>query len=170
MTRDDFLKYPNPWGSHRFFLWQALQATTNSLYSVVELGCGDNSTPYLLRYCEDGDRVFFSYDSDKLWADKYGSDYVKDWDKHPLWIQQYSVCLLDMAPGEYRKTALMKIDAEIIIVHDSETPGWNASDYKVRPLFSKFKYVKDDVPKEKGAPWTTALSQTIDVTKFATSE
>jgi hypothetical protein len=166
MKREQFLRDINPWGSHRALLWEALEATKDSPFPVIELGCGDNSTPFLMKYCEDNQRVFFSYDSDKAWADKYDSDYVKDWEKHPLWLGRYSVCLLDLAPGDYRRVALMKIDADIIVVHDSEPPGWNASDYKVRPLFKNFKYVKDDVPKEKGQPWTTALSNTIDVTKW----
>lgn len=166
MTKEYFVKDATGFGSHRPLLWEALQATKDSPFPIIELGCGDSSTPFLMEYREKANRVFFSYDSKKEWADKYGSDYVRDWEKHPLWLGKYSVCLLDLAPGEYRRIALMKVDSEIIVIHDSEPLGWNASDYKVRPLFSKFKYVKDDVPKEKGAPWTTALSNTIDVTKW----
>lgn len=166
MKKEAFLKDLSAWGSHRVLLFEALEATKESPFPVVELGCGDNSTPYLMEYCEKAKRVFFSFDSDKMWAEKYGSDYVKDWERHPLWLKKYSVCLLDLAPGEYRRVALMKLDSDIIILHDSEIPGWNASDYKVRPLFSKFKFVKDDQPKEKGSPWTSALSNTIDVTKW----
>src|SRR5688572_21176806 len=165
MTKEQFLKDINPWGSHRNLLWQALESTKDSPFPIIELGCGDNSTPQLTKYCKDTQRILFSYDSNKEWAEKFDADYVRDWEKHPLWLSKYSVCLLDLAPGEYRKVALMKIEADIIVLHDSEIPGWNASDYKVRPLFSKFKYVKDDVPSEKGQPWTTALSNTIDVTK-----
>lgn len=148
-------------------LWQALEATKDSIHPIIELGCGYESTPYLLRYSSESDRVLFSYDSNKEWAAKFdGTEYVPDWERNLLWLHPYSVCLLDLAPGEYRRVALMKIRAEIIVVHDSEPPGWNASDYHVRPLFSKFKYMIDDIPKEKGAPWTTCLSNTIDVTKF----
>lgn len=166
MKRDEFVTHLNPWGSHRTLLWSALEATKDHAEPVIELGCGENSTPYLMKYCEDNKRVFFTYDSNKEWANRMGSDYVKDWEKHPLWLQKYSVCLLDLAPGEYRRIALMKIDADIIVSHDSEPPGWNASDYKVRPLFSKFKYVKDHVPNGKGEPWTTAISNVIEVSKW----
>lgn len=167
MTKDDFLKDINPWGSHRTFLWMALEATKDSIFPVIELGCGDNSTPHLTQYCQDNGRVFFSYDSNQEWADKYNSHHVKDWEKHPLWLPRYSVCLLDLAPGDYRRIALRKIDADIIVLHDSEVQGWNASDYRVRPLFKHFKYVRDDIPKEKGSPWTSLLSNTVDVTKLA---
>lgn len=166
MKKEAFLKDLSAWGSHRVLLFEALEATKDSHLPVVELGCGDCSTPYLMEYCEKNKRVFFSFDSDKMWAEKYGSDYVKDWERHPLWLQKYSVCLLDLAPGEYRRVALMKLNADIIVIHDSEPKGWNASDYRVRPLFNQFKFVKDDQPKEKGSPWTTALSNTIDVTKW----
>ena len=166
MTRENFLGDLEPWGNHRKLLFESLEATKDSLYPVVELGCGEGSTPYLMKYCERHKRVLFSYDSNKEWADKYDADYVKDWENHLLWHAKYSVCLLDLAPGEYRKIALMKIDADIIVIHDSEAEGWNASDYKVRPLFRKFKYFIDDVPKVKGQPWTSAVSNSFDVTKF----
>lgn len=178
MTKEQFLKDINPWGSHRALLWTALESTKDSPFPVVELGCGDNSTPFLRQYCSDAKRNFVSYESNHEWAQKMGSTWLTDW--HPfLWFykKQYSVVLIDEAPGEHRKEAIQlfasyrvhfAVHFEILIVHDSEPPGWNASDYQVRPLFSKFKYVKDDVPKEKGSPWTSALSNTIDVTKWDT--
>lgn len=167
MKKADFLKDLNPWGSHRPLLWQALEATKHLKLPVLELGAGENSTPFLRSYCSDSDLNFRSYDSNHEWARKMGV-YFNDgnWDHLNCWNIKWSVCLLDCAPGEYRKVALMKLQADVIVIHDSEPPGWNASDYKVRPLFPKFKYVKDDVPKEKGAPWTSALSNIIDVTKW----
>lgn len=165
MMREQFVNGAKGYGSHRPLLWEALEATKDSQLPVIELGAGDSSTSFLIEYCKENKRRFFSCDSQKEWADKYGSIFISDWDKMN-WNTGYSVCLLDLSPGDYRKIALMKIRADIIVIHDSEPPGWNASDYKVRPLFSKFKYLKDDVPKEKGAPWTSALSNTIDVTKF----
>lgn len=164
MTKEKFIENLDAWSSHRPLLWQALEATKGG---VLELGAGNGSTPYLREYCKDADRHFRSYDSDLVWAKKMGVYYNDGyWDHLNCWNIHWGVVLLDCAPGEYRKIALGKISADIIVIHDSEPPGWNASDYKVRPLFSKFKYVKDDVPKEKGAPWTTALSHTIDVSKF----
>lgn len=154
------------WGSHRNLLWHALEATIGP---VIELGCGDSSTPFLYEYCQDQAREFTSYDSNKEWAAKYdqmGTFYVPDWDKSRIWQRPYGVCLLDLAPGEYRATALMKISSTVIVIHDSEPVGWNASDYRVRPLFKKFRYAIDDIPEQKGAPWTTALSNVIDVSKW----
>lgn len=163
MTKEAFLENPDPWSSHRPLLWEALEATKDSKLPVIELGAGAGSTPYLRKYCTENEIEFVSYDSNKQWADDYHSIFVKDWDKERFWDLSFKVCLLDMAPGEYRKIALMKIHADIIILHDSEIPGWNASDYKVRPLFNNFKYVIDDKAKEKGQPWTTALSNTVNI-------
>jgi hypothetical protein len=170
MTKEKFLKDVNPWGNHRFLLWQALEATKGSKLPVLELGSGPSSTPYLREYCKDEGRLFFTYETDPTWSTTMKSTFVKDWDKMTFWADRFSVVLLDCAPGEYRKVALMKLNAEVIIIHDSEPIGWNASDYKVRPLFRNFKYYKDQQPRTEGkniamgAPWTTALSHTIDVT------
>lgn len=172
MTQQQFLKNVNPWGNHRYLLYQALEATKESKLPVLELGAGPSSTPFLRQYCIDDGREFHTYETDIVWAKNMKSTFVKDWDKMTFWKDKFSVCLLDCAPGEYRKVALMKVNADIIVLHDSEIPGWNASDYKVRPLFKNFKHYIDQQPKDggqniaKGAPWTTALSNNIDVTQW----
>lgn len=171
MTKEDFIKDSQGYGSHRKLLWLSLEATKHLNLPVMELGCGDNSTPFLRKYCDDNGLELFSYDYNKEWADKFQVHHIKNWNRLPhninAWINDYSVVLVDESPGEHRKESIAILKgARILVVHDSEPPGWNASDYRVRPLFSKFKYMIDDIPKEKGAPWTTALSNTIDVSKF----
>lgn len=167
MTKEQFLKDINPWGNHRTLLWNALEATKELKLPVLELGSGPSSTPYLREWCKSEGVKFNTYETDRKWAVAMDSKWVMSWDAETFWSTHYGVCLLDCAPGEYRKVALKKLNAEIIVIHDSEPPGWNASDYQVRPLFKQFKYSKDHIPNEKGAPWTTALSNTIDVTKFS---
>lgn len=166
MTKEQFLEKLTAWASHRPMLWKALEATRGSEKPVIELGSGPGSTNYLRQYCQDEGRKFVSYESDRKWAVAMKVFYVVNWDDEMFWNGEYSVCLLDLAPGEYRKIALMKIQADIIVIHDSEPIGWNASDYKVRPLFTKFKYMVDDKNTEKGSPWTTMLSNTIDVSQL----
>lgn len=168
-TTTDFLNIQSSWGSHRKLLHMALESTCYEVDPVIELGCGYESTPYLREYCQEYGRNFFSYENKVEWAVKFGSTYVENWDKSNLWDTPYSVCLLDLAPGNYRKIALMKITATIIIIHDSEPIGWNPSDYKVRPLFDTFKYRIDDEAEVKGEPWTTAVSNYIDVSKWKIS-
>lgn len=166
MTKEDFTVKMNAYGSHRTLLWHALEAAKHTQKPVLELGSGPASTPFLRTYCANNDLGLYSYDSSPHWAEVMKVEYVSSWDKHNLWQKNYSVVLLDLAPGEYRKVALMKLKAEIIVIHDSEPPGWNASDYKVRPLFNNFKYKIDEQAEKKGDPWTTALSNTIDVSQW----
>lgn len=172
MTKEYFTKGASGYGSHRPLLWEALQATKESKFPILELGAGESSTPFIREYCLYQRRQSVHYDSNKEWAEKMNAKHCPDWDWiHWFYGQRYSVVLVDESPGEHRKVSIQlfaeyPVHSEILIVHDSEPPGWNASDYKVRPLFSKFKYVIDDIPKEKGQPWTTALSNTIDVSKF----
>lgn|SRR5690606_2082905 len=163
MTREEFLKDINNWSNYKYLLWPALQAVKGSSLPVVELGAGHGSTPLLRSFCKENGMEFFSYDNTREWAEKLGAEYVQEWDQSGLWAKQYSLCFIDMAPGEYRKKSLVKIKAEIIVIHDSEPAGWNQSDYQVRPKFSRFKYVKD---YESPGAWTTALSNTIDVTRW----
>lgn len=165
MTKQDFLKDVGNWSNHRYLLWPALEATKHLKLPVLELGCGDGSTPFLRQYCADNGLELFSYDYNKEYADKFSVPHVSDWSKI-AWRKEYGVVLVDESPGEHRKESIrLLMHAKVIVVHDSEPFGWNASDYRVRELFTKFKYVKDFTAPKPGA-WATALSNFIDVTKF----
>ena len=169
MTKEEFIGKPSNWGSHRHLLWMALEATKHFGLPVLELGCGDNSTPFLRRYCEDNNLELLSYDYDRDWAKKFNAFHVKHWDLQVDWGRQYGVVLIDESPGEHRKQSLMEANSQITIIHDSEPIGWNASDYQVRELFKWFKFTKDyQAPKPDA--WTTALSNTIDVSKWDLSQ
>jgi len=161
MTKEEFTKDLSPWSSHRKLLYDALELTKHLNRPVLELGAGEGSTPFLRKYCKDNGLRFRSYDSNHDWAKRMGVYWAENWDDLNCWNIHWAVCLLDLAPGEYRKIALMKLNADIICIHDSEKPGWNSSDYKIRPLFSKFKYVIDDIPNVVGQPWTTLVSNAI---------
>lgn len=166
MTKEEFLKNIGNWSNHRYLLYPALEATKHLKLPVLELGCGDGSTPYLRAYCKYNGLNLHSFDYNREWADRYGAIHT-DWGMFDaIAVVKYGVALIDESPGEHRKESLAKVNAEIIVIHDSEPIGWNSSDYQVRPLFSKFKYVKDLESDYKGGAWATALSNTIDVTKF----
>lgn len=163
MTKEQFLEGITNFSNHRYLLWEALEATKGP---VLELGAGDGSTPYLREYCE-GSRSFSSFDYNMSWAKRHNAIHVTNWNDIVAWNLHWGVVLVDHSPGEDRKLALQRLTSvDIIVIHDSEPIGWNASDYQVRPLFRNFKYVKDHIPEEKGAPWTSALSNEIDVTKW----
>jgi hypothetical protein len=165
MTKEEFLQDVGNWSNHRHLLWPALEATKHLKLPVLELGCGDGSTPYLRKYCEANGLELFSYDYNKEWAAKFNAPHVTNWD-NIAWRKEYGVVLVDESPGEHRKESIkMLLHAKIVVVHDSEPKGWNASDYQVRPVFSKFKYMIDYEAEKPGA-WATALSNFINVTKF----
>lgn len=160
MKKEDFVTYDNAWGSHRPVLFAALEFTKHLGLPVLELGCGDNSTPYLREYCKDNKLTLYSYDSKKEWADKFGAIYVDNWDEKGFWHMDYGVVLLDMAPGEYRRIALQKLHhVRIVVAHDTE----HAADhgYKMRSELSKYKYLLDYATN---AAWATAVSDYFDVT------
>lgn len=164
MTKSEFLEGVENWSNHRLLLWPSLEDVKHLGLPIIELGAGEGSTPFLRKYCEDAGLEFLSYDFNKEWAEKMNSIYTPDWVLP--WGVRYGVALVDESPGDHRKISIEKLkNTQILVIHDSEPIGWNASDYKVRPLFNKFKYVKDYEADKPGA-WATALSNTIDVNNF----
>lgn len=162
MTKEDFLKDVGNWSSHRHLLWPALEATKHLNLPILELGVGEGSTPFLRQYCRDEGLELESWDFDKRYAEAFHAHHT-NWIGFN-WVRRYGVALIDESPGEHRKESLINVRAEIIVVHDSEPSGWNSSDYKVRPIFTRFKYVYDLKSEYHGGAWATMLSNTINVT------
>lgn len=152
------------WDNHKILLRLALDETNYSSNPILELGCGDGSSPALKEFCWDNLRECLSYDYDEEWAKKYGANYVKDWDLDVDWNRKYSVALVDESPGEQRHLSLMllKNTCDIVIVHDSEPAGEEG--YRLNKIWNLYKYKVDLV--SRGA-WATAMSNTIDVTEWA---
>jgi len=155
----------NDYDSHRPALWLALEHTART--PVTEFGCGYGSTDLINRYCKKNSRFLFSYETNQKWADKFDcvtviKDYMEVHLSDKEWKQ--GVVFVDCAPGELRKELIAKhaMNAEVIVVHDSE-PGAEYV-YGLSPILSTFKYRLDYAPE--GKPWTTAVSNFIDVTKW----
>jgi len=153
----------NNWASHRTLLLLALHLTKGT---VIELGSGDYSTPYLKRYCKQTNRHFLSFDNSLHWCKRHNSIYIDNWEKNNRWLHRCGVAFIDHAPGEHRKIALQKLAplAQIIVVHDTELNG--AGDYKLEPVFSLFKYRLNYNIYGNGAG-ATAVSNTININKYA---
>ena len=149
----DFLKDVQNWDNHRPLLWWALQHTEGSSLPILEMGCGEGSTPYLQSYCHRTKRTLISYDYNKEWADKYGAIHVTDWNsiRHP----QYSVALIDHSPGERRweDIQLLCDMVEYMVIHDSEPA---ATGYMLDRIWHLFPYRRDLVTP--GA-WATIVSR-----------
>ena len=157
MRRNGFMKEMSGDNNHRLLLWDALEATKGN---VVELGSGYGSTQYLRKYCKDTTRTFETYDYTEHWAKLHGSTYINDWDTiNP----KGSVILIDHSPGERRWIDIQRLkdSFEILVIHDSEPIG--AGDYRYENIWHLFKY-RIDVKCE--GTWATAVSNTIDLSKF----
>ena len=159
MTKAEFLKDVGNWSNHRYLLWEALEATRHLNLPVLELGCGDGSTPFLQQYCKDNGLDLFSYDFNSEWAIRFDAHHVINWDSSVDWKRNYSVVLVDESPGEHRKTSIRSlINSRIVVVHDSEPVGWNSSDYQVRPEFMRYAYTYDLKSEKPEGAWATWLS------------
>lgn len=138
---------------------------------VLEFGMGYGSTPLLSKYCKKNKRQLLSFDYNEEWRGKFDnilnkyhqSFLVKDWKDIYMTYADAPVILIDQSPGEERKHTIIAYEHTkgILVIHDTEPNG--AGDYRVRPLFNRFKY-KVEVQTE-GA-WATALSNEHDLIKW----
>lgn len=163
------------YGTHIHPLTVAVLSTKGP---VLEMGCGDASTPILHALCAKDKRLLLSVDTDKKWIGlftdlkrswhhfQYIPCFDNDWDKNPkpqLWnyvgkdMEKWSVVFIDHRPGERRVQDIkrFKNQAEIIVVHDTEQPTYN-----YEPVLSSFKYRYD---YERYKARTTLVSNFIDL-------
>jgi len=175
--KDQFFKDGiSGWNNHLPLLWIALEATGEG--DVVELGCGDGSTNQLDLYCKAKGRKLYSFEMLPEWLERFKpleSDYHKleaiqnkNWTGVHVRHANATVVLIDHNPGEDRGDRLRQFEDNqgIVVCHDSEPRpcggnyGWD---------FSTWKYVIHvAVPMngETNGTWATAVSNTIDITKF----
>jgi len=166
-------RFTPPNNDHSYYplLYLALQTTKKGV--VIEMGTGHGSTKLLHDYCEAKGRYLYSYDEKEEWGSKFyylandthKVEVLTDWDNvvYSHKDGDVSVVFIDHAPGERRKEDIMNfkdIDG-ILVCHDTEP----AADYgyQMRQHFKEFKYV---VEVQTSGAWATALSNTIDITKW----
>lgn len=132
---------------------------------VTEMGSGDGSTSLIRKYCQIDNRPFHSFDNNKEWADKTGSQYVENWNNEPLWQQSCGLLFVDHAPGEHRWKAIatMVDKADIIVYHDSEIGG--AGDYQYKRIEPLFKYSLQ-YNRHGGGAGCSMVSNKIDVSLY----
>lgn len=166
-------RFTPPNNDHSYYplLYLALQTTKQG--GVIEMGTGHGSTKLLHDYCLVKGRSLYSYDEKEEWGskfydlrtDKHSVEVVTDWDSvcYTHKDSDVSVVFIDHAPGERRKEDILNFKDinGILVCHDTE-PSADYG-YQMRQHFSKFKYVVE--VKTSGA-WATALSNTIDITKW----
>lgn len=151
------------WGSHRPFLWLVLNKLKPDF--AVECGIGYNSTLLIDSMCDK----FLALETDPEWYDKFtyilkGVTMNTDsWESvRPI---KADFLFVDCKPGESRKMIIEKCanTSKVIVAHDTEINANHV--YGMEPVLSTFKYRLDFCPD--GLPWTTAVSNFIDVTKCA---
>lgn len=147
------------WDSHRPLLYLATEKAPAGY--VLEMGCGDGSTP-LLQNCG---RKLYSFETNDEWREKYtGVQKVRDYNE--IWAGGIlaAIVFIDSAPGEQRKDLIAKWarNADCIVVHDTE-PGADYV-YGMKDILNSFNYRLDYEPE--GNPHTTVVSNSIDVTQW----
>ncbi len=152
MPIPNFLKDIQNWNNHRPLIYWALQETKGLTEPILEMGCGEGSTPYLIEFCKKNKRQLISYDYDKEWADKYNAIHITDWDS--INHENYSVILIDHSPGERRYIDIQKLKdkCEYMIIHDSEPA---ATGYMLDKIWHLFPYRRNLITE--GA-WATIVS------------
>jgi len=143
-------------------------ATAKGAGQVLELGCGEGSTPMLHYICKMTGRVLTTLETDATWLKKYEQYrsqghrlyHVTDWDRlneyldHEAW---FSVVFVDNAPGESRVKLISRLKdrARFIIAHDSERDWGTGANYRYETVKPMFKYVTEF---RRWRPYTLILS------------
>lgn len=148
----------DPYGSHIPILsW----AVVNSNGPIVELGCGNYSTPLLHAIAQN--RPIYSFETNDSWLSQFrdlktnnhqffnnnGLEFIKN--------NKFGVAFIDGDANTRRKAIeLLKDNANLIVVHDT-----NAEEiYNFREIFKQFKYVEYHF---RMFPWTTILSNIKEI-------
>ena len=135
---------------------------------VLEIGCGNGSTPILHKLCKN--RLLYTIETDKAWLQKfdvYNSDKHKlvaedDYEKFDSLIRetQWDVVLVDHV-AERRNIEIAKLHhAKYVVVHDTQDPR-----YQFQITFPTYKY---SFQYKKLFPWTTVLSDVSFLNEFST--
>jgi len=129
---------------------------------VLEMGCGNYSTPVLSQMCRG--RKMLSVESDAAWMAKFtdlaGPDHqfiaVKDWSEFVLPDFPWDVVFINHEPAARRivDIGLLMDKAKMLVVHDTESADY----YGYESILPKFRYRFD---YKRWTPWTTVVSQTM---------
>jgi hypothetical protein len=170
------------YGTHFPALATVVMHTTGP---ILEMGCGDYSTPMLHALCAPTKRLLVSTDVSKDWLEFF-LDMQRDWHQfihvpayeeesalNNIWFSMgqdewdsigtdthWSIVLIDHSPGLRRVVDLERLRpyTDIFVIHDTEDKR-----YGYDRVMRKFKYVYE---YRRYHITTTIVSDTIDVAKF----
>jgi hypothetical protein len=152
----------SPFATHQPLLAWAIEVTDGP---ILELGCGECSTQFILDLVDSTGRRVVSAESSRKWFDDYkhtASDdhtmvFVEDWFQAVLEFekQPWSVVLVDCdGPREWLAKTLVRV-SDFVIVHDSDHHYLPSNAYGWMEHFPP----NPPDPKRKGPP-TIILSKT----------
>jgi len=158
---------------------------THTTGPILEMGCGDYSTPLLHALCAPTGRTLVSTDVSQEWIEFF-LDMQRDWhtfiyvsayephhDANNAWFSvgqgmwdtvgsdtHWSVVLIDHSPGLRRVADIIRLrpQTDIFVVHDTED-----MQYGYDRVLKTFKYIYE---YRRYHITTTIVSDTIDVAKF----
>ena len=162
------------YGTHMTALIAAAMHTQGP---ILELGCGDYSTPLLHSICSATERKLISAESDLSWLSffmdlrcawhTFISVPVRDANNQTIHLwdtidpeEHYGMVFIDHAPALRRIEDIKRLreKTDVFVIHDTEDPRYNYE--SILPTF-KYQYVDS-----RYAITTTVVSDTIDVSKF----
>lgn len=157
--------------THMLTIMKCLEQTKGD---VCEVGAGFYSTALMHWLCQKMGRKLFTYESDPgyyhyAWKFRTTSHRVRKTEDYSDidFKRHWSVVFIDHTadrgnnPHTRGDDALKFENADLIIMHDTEP--WNEGQYGYPKVWPHFKYRYD---WKEGAPWTSVVSNTIDVTKW----
>mgnify|MGYP001009227426 CR=1 FL=1 len=159
------------YATHLPLLVHAVMVTSGP---VLEMGCGDYSTPILNRITQTQNRRLVTCEYDAKWLSnflhlqnsKHELYHVTDWASFKLIDECFwDVIFVDHSPGERRVHDLIRLanKAKFIILHDTEIPNGG---YGYEAAYPLFKYIYKDTNRNRFRPHTSVLSNFHDTSIF----
>jgi len=156
------------YSTHQRMLVKYLMRTSGP---IVEIGCGDYSTPLIHEIAAAQGRTVCTLDSSADWLNRFAS-YKTDWhsflhvESWDDWQPEgrYGLAFIDHTPGPRRPIEFMKLRdvSDILILHDTEANG-----YDWHTLYSHMDHIETDADIR---PSTTVLRGLNPVVEFSTVE
>src|SRR3989344_8864510 len=156
------------WATHLPLLVRMFDKTEGD---VLELGMGYFSTMILKWLCEMSGRTLYSYESNKEWYGKVAKEdpkpfhkiiFCSDWASADI-ERHWGLVFIDHSPLRKRHIDIKRLanHADVIVIHDTQPESDKYYNYS--KIFPLFKYRLDFT---KFKPWTSAVSNFIDVSKL----
>lgn len=148
----------DPYSTHRPVL-EKLLTIIDKTKPILELGCGNGSTPILHKFSKDNKILLHTLDNNKEWLEKVSLDFksnryhkykeIKDWkeDLREFLDTEWSLVFIDQSPWEARAISLeyFKNKCDYVVLHDCDYfPNNNVFGKQISPIKSKEDFGERD--------------------------